>query len=59
MRRALLGSLVVLTLGCASLAHERELALQAWEARDQERARECLRAGGQWAAGACNFRAPS
>jgi hypothetical protein len=59
MRRALLAILVVLTLGCAPLASERELARRAWDARDEERARECLRAGGQWAAGACNFRAPS
>jgi hypothetical protein len=59
MRPVLLGVLLGLTLGCTALASQRESAREVWEARQIERARDCLRAGGQWAAGACNFRAPS
>jgi hypothetical protein len=53
MRRVALGILVGLFLGCAPGA--REAAQQAWEARDLERARECLQRGGQWIVGTCTY----
>jgi hypothetical protein len=49
MRRMALGVLVGLLLGCAPV--DREAAQKAWEARDLERARECLQTGGQWVGG--------
>jgi hypothetical protein len=48
-----LGLLVGLLVGCAPGA--REEAQRAWEARDAERARECLERGGQWIVGSCTF----
>jgi hypothetical protein len=44
-----------LLTGCAQTPAEREAALKAWEARDMERARECLRTGGQWVASTCVY----
>jgi hypothetical protein len=41
--------------GCAQTPAERAAAMKAWEARDLERARECLREGGMWAANTCAF----
>jgi hypothetical protein len=41
--------------GCAQTPAEREATMKAWEARDLERVRECLREGGTWAADTCLF----
>jgi hypothetical protein len=43
------GALVAVLFGCAPV--DREAAQRAWEARDLERARECLQQGGQWVGG--------
>ena len=56
MRWLGLALLVGFALGCASNPAEREAAGQAWAARDKERARECLRAGGRWNGSGCSFR---
>ena len=46
--------LVAVLTGCQTPA-EREAAMKAWEARDLERARECLREGGMWVANTCVY----
>ncbi|HVQ74903.1 MAG TPA: hypothetical protein VMT79_05115 [Candidatus Binatia bacterium] len=53
MRHLALGIVVALLLGCAP--GSREAAQQAWEARDLERARECMDSGGQWVVGSCSY----
>lgn len=55
MRWIAVVALAGLLAGCAQDPAEREVAAKAWEARDLERARECLRDGGQWAAGTCVY----
>ena len=47
--------LVGVLTGCAQTPAEREAAMRAWQARDLERANECLREGGMWAASTCVF----
>jgi hypothetical protein len=53
MRHLALGIVVALLLGCAP--GSREAAQEAWEARDLERARECMESGGQWVVGSCSY----
>jgi hypothetical protein len=55
-RRAAVAGLAGLALGCASSQTGQEVARLAWENRDLERGRECVRAGGRWISGECNFR---
>jgi hypothetical protein len=52
-----IGALAGLLVGCAQTPAERGAARKAWEARDLERARECLGNGGQWVAGTCVYAA--
>jgi hypothetical protein len=44
--------------GCSVSSAERQEIEAAWAARDAERAAECRRNGGQFAAGGCVFRGP-
>jgi hypothetical protein len=53
MQRIALAVLVAALLGCSPAAQQE--ARHAWEARDAERARECLQRGGQWIVGSCAF----
>jgi hypothetical protein len=55
-RRAAVAVLAGWALGCASGPTGQEVARLAWENRDVERGRECVRAGGRWISGECNFR---
>jgi hypothetical protein len=43
-------------LGCAANPAARDEARLAWSERDEERGRQCVRAGGRWIAGECNYR---
>jgi hypothetical protein len=53
MRWMAMAVLVGVLAGCAQTPAEREAAMRAWEARDLERANECLREGGMWVASTC------
>jgi hypothetical protein len=44
--------------GCSVSPAERQEINAAWAARDAERAAECRRSGGEFAAGGCVFRGP-
>ena len=54
-RWAAVAGLAGLALGCAS-GPAQEAARLAWDNRDLERGRECVRAGGRWISGECNYR---
>ena len=64
VRQLTLGVLLGLALtgalaaGCSTTPAEREATLQAWAARDAERAAECRRNGLGFAAGGCLSRGP-
>jgi hypothetical protein len=51
-----MAGLAGLALGCASGPAAQEAARLAWDNRDLERGRECVRAGGRWISGECNYR---
>lgn len=46
---------IALLAGCAVSPADRASTLEAWEKRDEERARECQRQRGRYIAGSCSF----
>jgi hypothetical protein len=52
----MLAGLAAVLLGCATNPAGRDEARLAWVERDEERGRQCMRAGGRWIAGECNYR---
>jgi hypothetical protein len=55
MRQLGLVLAIALLAGCAVSPADRHSAREAWEKRDEERARECLQQRGRYIAGSCSF----